>query len=119
MNKVEAVKILAVVRAAYPQVKIADAESTVNAWVWQLGEFDADVVLKAAQIHVSKSKYFPTPADIRDNITRAQMYQIQNKALEAGQQRIASRSENKPADVTDDYLEELCRFCGLGYENDN
>lgn len=117
MNRVEAVKILAIVRACYPQVKILDAESMVNSWVWVLGEFDADLVLKAAQIHVSKSKFFPTPADIRENITRAAVFQSSKAALESGQKAISSGT--KPVDLTDDDVEELCRFCGLGYENDN
>ena len=118
MNKSEAAKILAIIRPLYPNAKVY-TESMVSSWVWQLGEFDANLVLKAAQIHVSKSRYFPTPADIRENITRASIMLMPNAALDAGQKRIASRSEKTPVDMSDDDLEELCRFCGLGYENDN
>ena len=118
MNKVEAAKVLAIVRACYPQVKV-DAESMVNAWLWQLGEFDANLVLKAAEIHVSKSKYFPTPADIRENITRASILLMPEITLESGKKKIASRSESNADDMGDKELEDICRFCGLGYENDN
>lgn len=116
MNKVEAAKILAVVKACYPQVKIENAESMVNAWLWQLGEFDADIVMQAAKLHVSKSRFFPTPADIRENINRASVLLLAEKTAIEDQKRLAAKITDS---VDDAELQAVCRLCGLGYENDN
>lgn len=88
MNREETIKILSMLRANYPLVKIQDPAATVTSWQMVLGEYDAEMILKAARYHMNVSKYFPTPADIVDNITRAELLfrEPPQKAIE-GQKR--------------------------------
>lgn len=70
MTRVEIIKLLKALRAAYPNVKIADAEGTVDAWELAFGEDNAEVIYKAARYHMNSCKFFPTIADIRAGINR-------------------------------------------------
>lgn len=119
MDKLEAAKVLAIVKACYPQVKIENAESMVNSWVWQLGDLDADLVMQAARLHVSKSKFFPTPADIRENITRASALMLCEKTEKEDQKRLTEKVKTDSGDEIDNELQDVYLLCGLGYENDN
>ena len=73
MNKKEAIRILAILRSAYPNVRIDNAEATAKAWEISLGQFSAESVMKASMLHLQTSKFFPTPADIREKIVRAEI----------------------------------------------
>ena len=73
MNREDTIKVLSMVRANYPLVKIQDPAATVSAWQMSLSEYDTETVLKAVKFHMKTSKYFPTPADITSNITRAEL----------------------------------------------
>lgn len=113
MTEKEAAQILAIIKAANPHMKIDDAAGTVKAWVWLLGEYPAQTVLDAAKHHILTSPYFPNPADIRKNIIRATITgsdqgKIAGKAVKA--------LKGPVKDVSDDELENLCKFVGLGYE---
>lgn len=69
MDKKEMAKILAILQTNY-QKKIENTEATVAVWMLTLGEFSAEAVLESAKLHMSASKFFPSPAEIRDNIVR-------------------------------------------------
>ena len=109
MERSEIVELLKVVSAVYPHAKINDPKAMVTAWEMLLGEFSAESVYKAARLHMEKSKYFPSPSDIRDNIVRAKIV-LDTPMVNA----IEAPKENKRKE--DYYLEELCKFVGVGYE---
>lgn len=98
MNKVEAAQVLAVLKAAYPQVKIDNAEATAKVWAWTLSDYSAEAVLNAARLHITTSKFWPNPADIREKIVKAQIVYIDTdvkpEKLQAGtdQKQIAAKS---------------------------
>ncbi len=75
MTEKEIIQVLAILKASYPNVKFdADkSKQTVLVWLTVLGEYDAEAVTKAARLHASTSPFFPTPADIRNKLVRAQM----------------------------------------------
>lgn len=108
MDKTELVKILAILRSNYPNVKIEKPDAMVNTWMLTLGPFDAEAVRKSAELHMSTSKFFPTPAELRNNITRAKILTEPPKAA------LPKPKTDKARE--DYYLDELCKFVGLGCE---
>lgn len=86
MTKSELTQILAILRSNYPMVKIENPKTMVETWYVTLGEFSGEAVLESAKCHMAHSKFFPTPAELRENIVRHKIItnQPRPKALEAG-----------------------------------
>ena len=106
MTKKEVVQVLAMLRAIYPVVKIENAEALATGWMLVLGDYSASAVFKAARLHLETSKYFPTPAEVKEKIMRAELVYSDNELdqvrLSAGGQMQASE-----ADITFDSLIDL------------
>ena len=121
MTRDEIVSLLEIVITAYPNAKVKDAGAMVSAWEMCLGDFSAESVYKAARLHMNTNRFFPTPADIRSNIVRAEMVyrdsDIDQKRLEAKPEPSTAISVRQE-EWTDEKLEDLCRFVGLGYPNE-
>lgn len=70
MNKDETTKILAIIKAAYPNsfknMTATDARATVNVWQTAFIEIPADIVLIAVYKTISVSEFPPTVAAIRN-----------------------------------------------------
>lgn len=117
MSEKECMQILAIVRSVYPNVKIEDAGSMVKGWMLELGDYSASSVYKAARLHMSTNRFFPTPADIREKIIRAELVytdtEIETKKIGSGAKALQTDSSS-----IDEYLENLCKFVGLGYPNE-
>lgn len=112
MTREEIINLLEIVSAAYPNAmnKISDPETMVSAWEMGLGMYSAETVYKAARLHMEKSCFFPTIADIRDNIIRARIVfeAPPTNALKA-----------KAPPKYDKELDDFCRWVGLGCEPDD
>jgi hypothetical protein len=54
----------------------------VTTWEMMFGEYSAESVYKAARLHMENSKFFPTVADIKENLKKAEMI-YSSPALEA------------------------------------
>lgn len=123
MSREEVIKLLGILYSAYPYIKdkVNDPEAMVNTWEMCLGDFSAESVYKAARLHMNTNRFFPTPADIRSNIVRAEMVyrdsEIDQKRLEAKPEPSTAISVRQE-EWTDEKLEDLCRFVGLGYPNE-
>lgn len=117
MTREEIVSLLEIVITAYPNAKIKDAGAMVSAWEMCLGDFSAESVYKAARLHMNNNRFFPTPADIRSNIVRAELVYTDT---EIDQKRLEAKSEPSKAisEAEDEYLENLCKFVGFGYPNE-
>jgi len=118
MTREETIKILAIVRANYPNTKINDASATVSAWEMTLGSYTADAVMRAVKMHMVTCKFFPTPADILDKMVRSEI--VYNgpklKAIPAQKALVTPI----PEENIDEYLEVFCEWIGFGCEpNDN
>lgn len=70
MNSKEITQILAILRANYPNVKIENPSAMVKTWEMVLGEFSTEAVMASVKSHMEHSRFFPTPAEIRENIVR-------------------------------------------------
>ncbi len=72
MNKNETRCILSLMKVAYPNqfrnMKKEDGESMLMLWSVQFKDYDYSQVLNAVQIHVSKSQYIPSIAEIKGMI---------------------------------------------------
>lgn len=121
MNKRETVQILAILKTAYPYFKPDNADALAEAWLLGLGDYSAVAVTRAARLHMETCKFFPTIADIRDKILRAEIVysssEIDHDRLQAGAKALED-PDNKKQAATDEYLENLCKFVGLGYPNE-
>ena len=118
MNKKEIAQALAILKATYPNSKIENAEATVMAWEMVLGSYSTASVMKAIRLHMSTSKFFPTPADIREKMVRAE---IVYSSSEIGQDHLLEGNQTKaiPASSqvwTEERLAQLCRELGCPEE---
>ena len=72
MDKRETLKIMAVMRAAYPgyyrDITPADAEAAVNLWQTMLADRPYELVAKAVKMLIATSKFPPTIAEVNDAI---------------------------------------------------
>lgn len=73
MTRDEITKLLEFVCAAYPNAKITDPAGTASVWEMAFGEYPAESVYRAAKIHMESSAFFPTIADIKKNLRRAEI----------------------------------------------
>lgn len=64
MKKTEVIKLLAVISAAYPNMKTVE-DSMVEIWLDCLKDIDTETALKIAKKHILESPFPPTIADIR------------------------------------------------------
>ena len=103
MTREETIKLLKMMRAAYPQVKITDPAGTVEAWELAFADFPAEVIYKAARHHLNTSPYFPLVSDIRKSINKGDML------FSGDQKRIAPTAPNMLIPVESSF----CDLCGL------
>lgn len=75
---------------AYPAANKRNIEAGLDTWMYELGSYSFEDILKAVRFHVNTSKYFPSPSEIISKMARAKLvYQDaepEPKALPAGQQ---------------------------------
>lgn len=131
MNRTEITELLAIAKSAYPTVKIENPKAVVTAWEIGLGDYEADSVAKALRFHIETSKFFPTVADIRDKMVRSQIVydesEIEINKLESGEEKPkqfrfiqtdGSVLTFNTEEELNNYLDNFCKFVGLGYDNE-
>lgn len=110
MTRHEIEDLLEILCNQYPYAKIENARAMADGWEMCLGEYPAEMVYKAARLHMEVCKFFPTVADINDKIVRAELVyrepDFRIKKLEDG-------FEKKSEDL-DEKLEEFCNWMMLG-----
>lgn len=72
MTKKEAVQILAILKAAYPNsyrgMSKEEATGTINIWSMQFSDMPADIVLMALNKLIASSKFPPSIAEVKNKI---------------------------------------------------
>lgn len=111
MTREEIIRLLKVISDNY-NVKIADPKGKASAWEMQLGDYSAESVYKAARLHMSTSKYFPSPADLINNIVRAEL-------IYSGPPLNAIEASSTNSEAIDKYLDAFCKWIGFGCESDD
>ena len=86
MTKKEAVQILAILKAAYPNsyrgMSKEEATGTVNIWLMQFADMPADIVLMALNKLVASSKFPPTIAEVKDKLSNLHWEAYEFKRLQ-------------------------------------
>lgn len=108
MSREEIIKLLKMLNACYPNTKVNDPALTATAYEMVLGEYPAEDVYKAARLYMSsETRFFPSPGVLLKNVQKAKIiYDTPVMALEPP----------KDDPRLDEYLDALCKFVGLGYE---
>lgn len=74
MDKTEALKILAILKAAYPNsykgMSQDEALSTAAVWAMQFSELPVDIVMMAISKAISACKYPPSIAEVKEKIMK-------------------------------------------------
>lgn len=72
MAKHDIVRAINELRGAYPYYTPPDKESLIGLWVRHLGTIPGDVLMKAVDLHINRSKFFPGINEIRAVIEEAE-----------------------------------------------
>ena len=109
MNREETIRLLGILSNAYPNTNINDASSMASTWEMCLGEYPAEQIYKAARLHMETSKFFPTPAEIREKIVRAELVYRTPDTTKILEGESVKKLEGKNAEITiiDDILSDL------------
>lgn len=72
MTREELKQLLRMAMECYPYAKskVEDPKALLDLWEITFAEWNATDVFKAFRYHVNHSKFFPTPADIKDAIPK-------------------------------------------------
>lgn len=112
MTREEIIRLLKVISDNY-NVRVLDPSGKASAWEMELCSYSAESVYKAARLHMATSKYFPSPADLINNIVRAEL-------IYSGPPLNAIEANSTNSEAIDKYLDAFCEWIGFGCEpNDN
>ena len=97
MTKKEAVQVLAILKAAYPNfyknVSQEEAQGTISVWCMHFADMPAEIVLMALNKHISVVKYPPSIAEIKDKITSIH-WEAYGKVFQAfGEEQLTEEEE--------------------------
>lgn len=111
MNRDETSKLLELLYGAYPNTKIRDPQSMLTTWELTLGDYSAESVYKAARLHMATSKFFPSPAEIREKMVKASiLYETPSMA------RIEEGMKSENTEKWFAFCDALCEKIGFGCE---
>lgn len=110
MTREEIAKLLKLVSSAYPNTKIKDIKTMVDAWEMAFGSFDAEAVYKAARLHMDTNKFFPTPADIKEKMVKAKV--VYGETTVTALPSPATQDNEK----LEEWLDAFCEWIGFGGE---
>ena len=105
MTRTEVIKLLEFLKGCYPNVKIDDAPGMVDAWILAFGDKPAKEVYQGARLHMEKSKFFPTPADIIQNMRRAKLLYENPRNLLPAQNPEKTPASDSPAFTEEEFDE--------------
>ena len=102
MNRAETINLIKSLLGTYPNTKMSNVQATVDAWEMEFGEYPAETIYKAARCHMGRSKFFPSPAEIKKFIPIAPLLFNEStlNAIESG-----------TIDVVDDGAVSGCDLC--------
>ena len=115
MTRQEVVKLLKILTDTYPYVqnKIGDPQEMAGIWYMLFMNDDAGKVFKAARYHMNTKKFFPTPAELREVMTRADLL-YSEKVPTIEEPSVPKLEDGHMTD--DEYIEYIIQFLGIGCE---
>ena len=113
MTRDEITKLLETLCTCYPYYKVTDPKKTTDLWEMTLGSFTAESVYKAARLHMETSKFFPSPAEIRDKMVKASIAYEPPKVT-----AIPAPAPVKEAELNE-WIDAVCEWIGFGCEEND
>ena len=95
--------VMRYLNGAYPAANKRNIEAGLDTWMFELGKYPFEDILKAVRFHVNTSKYFPSPSEIISKMTRAKLV-YQNEKPESEK---SLPDHQEPEDDDDDILEKF------------
>lgn len=105
MTEEQIVDLLEQLISNYPNTKIKSVEKMIKVWQMAFGENEAEDIYKAARLHMETSEFFPTVAEIKNNIEKAKLIYSDPAGIEAPQARIEA--------PTSSYVEDMINIDGI------
>lgn len=98
MTQQEIIALLYSINDLYPHLKTTPEQAKNRAALWytELKDYDTKEVVQAVKLHLSKSSFYPLPADVIKMLPRARIVidMAEGKALESGQKLISTSKED-------------------------
>lgn len=114
MTRDEITRLLETLSAAYPYYKVTDPKTLTNVWEMVLSPYSAEAVFKSARLHMETSRFFPSPAEIKDNIVKAKLIFDEPPKVTA----IPAATSVTDEKVLE-YIDAVCEWVGFGTEEDD
>lgn len=106
MTEEEVLMNLAILKQNYKNVKIEDPDAEIAMWLSAFGESDPEVIKVAVQFHIAKSKFWPTVAEIKKLVPRAEMLVQFEKANSEPQKKLEAPKRAKVTAIPDGMTED-------------
>lgn len=114
MSREEIIKLLGIAIAAYPNTRNIDAKAMVSVWEMAFGEEPSERVYKAMRFHIETCRFFPTIADIKKAMPRAEILYM---ASESPVMRLQNNSNKvslpEKRSLTEEELERILQDVGF------
>lgn len=101
-DKIE--QALGILTGAFPYLKGKISEDTRATWLQEFKDTDPEILIRAVRNHISTCRYFPSPAEINEQIKRAYMTAVPE------QPKKQPRSQQKKQSQEEDQLEDFLTF---------
>ena len=97
MTKEETLRVLAILKAAYPSsyngMTKREAEGTVGVWYMQLADVPVDIVLMAVQKLISTNKFPPAISEVKDKLTSIHWEASDALTINSGKKALSKEAE--------------------------
>ena len=107
MTDIELVDLLELLKVAYPNWKIDNAELLLETWQVFLGKYPADDIIKSAKYHISRSPFPPAIADLIKGINKGHLIYDEPLKVNPKYKNLLPNGEYKDAIIKSE-VKEVC-----------
>lgn len=93
---------LGILAGAFPYIKGKISEDTRATWLQEFKDTDPEILIRAVRNHISTCRYFPSPAEINEQIKRAYLTAVPEPTKR--QQESQHQEQSNEEDKVDDFL---------------
>ena len=94
--------ILRYLDGAFPSYK--RSENSIETWIFELGNYPYEDLIKAARFHVSTARFFPSPSEIISKMARAKLVYQEGEPETPKALPTASCTDDSEADSIEDFI---------------
>lgn len=122
MTRKEIEKLLELMLDTYPNTKIRNAENTVSTWLSIFKDYDTESVIKAAKLYMEEGSFFPSPAEVKKRIHRANIIYGRNDTalqIDAPVKQIEASTQPYIDERVEYIMEHFCEGGDCGWDGVN